>query len=172
MNLMNIMLDKSDLPPKSLILSAVDGIWAIASNKIITLPTYIIYSKQAKDKDLLKLVNSRINTVRKQISRIQQFLKDYGFEGPREPNWEKKLNNEPFVLSTSILDDEEIAMGMKEHIRSVLGLETEALRNMTIPETRKLIFELMKEGNSDYGKIIELQKEKKWTDNPPTVIQQ
>jgi hypothetical protein len=61
---------------------------------------------------------------------------------------------------------------MKEHIRSVLGLETEALRNMTIPETRKLIFELMKEGNSDYGKIIELQKEKKWTDNPPTIIQQ
>jgi hypothetical protein len=172
MNLINIMQDKSDIPPKTLILSAVYGIWDIARNKIITLPIYVIYSKQAKDKDLLKFINKRIDTVRKQISMIQQFLKDYDLEGPQEPNWEKKLNNDPFVLSTSIIDDEEIAMSMREHIRSVLGIETEALRNAVIPETRNLIFSLLKKGNDDYAEIIELQKEKKWTDNPPTLIQQ
>lgn len=172
MNLMNIMLDKSDLPAHSLSMGGALGLWDVARNKIVTLPIYVIYLKQVKDKDLQKLVNSRISTVRSQISKIQNLFKEHDFEGPTEPNWEKKLNNEPFVLSGSILDDEEIAMGMKELIRSVIGLETEALRNATIPEVRNLIFSLMKEGNGDYSSIIKLQKEKGWTDNPPVLVQQ
>jgi hypothetical protein len=172
MNLINIMQDKSDIPPKTLVLGAVYGTWDIARNKIVTLPIYIIYSKQAKDKELLKLINLRINILRKQIGKIQQLFKEKDFEPPIEPNWEKKLNNDNFVLSGSILDDEEIAMGIKEHIRSVLSLETEALRNATMPEVRNLIFNLMNEGIDDYSSIIKLQEEKKWTANPPTLIQQ
>lgn len=172
MNLINIMLDKSDIPKNGLSMGGALGLWDITRNKIVTLPIYIIYSKQAKDKDLLKLINERINTVRKQIDRLQQLFKEHDFEAPTEPNWEKKLNNDTFILSGSILDDEEIAMGLKEHIRSVIGLETEALRNSTIPEVRNLVFSLLKEGNHDYGSIIKLQKDKKWSDAPPTLIQQ
>jgi hypothetical protein len=172
MNLMNIMLDKSDLPAHSLSMGGALGLWDICKNKIVTLPVYVIYLKQAKDKDLIKFIDSRINTVRRQIGKVQKLFKDSDFEAPREPNWEKKLNNDAFVISRSILDDEEIAMGMKEHIRSVLSLETEALRNATIPEARDLIFSLLNEGQDDYTRIIKLKKEKKWTDDPPTLIQQ
>lgn len=172
MNLINIMLDKSELPKESLGLGGALGLWEVTNNKIVTLPVYIIYSKQAKDKELLKLINSRINTVRKQIGKLQQFFKEHEFEAPTEPNWEKKINNETFVLSSSILDDEEIAMGMKEHIKAIIGLETEALRNSVLPESRDLIFRLMKEGDEDFSAIIKLMKEKKWTNDPPTIIQQ
>lgn len=166
------MLDKNDLPADSLTMGGALGLWDIARNKIVTLPVYVIYLKQAKDKELVKYVSNRIGTVRKQIGRIQQLFKEHGFDAPTEPNWDKKMNNDAFVLSGSILDDEEIAMGIKEHLRSVLGLETEALRNSTIPEVRNLIFDLMKQGNSDYSKIIKIQKERKWMDNPPVLIQQ
>lgn len=172
MNLWNMMLDKSDLPENSLGLGGALGLWEVTNNKIVTLPVYIIYSKQAKDKDLLKFINNRIDTVRKQITKIQYFFKEYNFEAPTEPNWEKKLNNDAFVISGSILDDEEIALGMKEHIKSVLSIETEALRNATMPEARNLVFSLMKDGSKDYGLLLKLMKEKKWSNNPPTLIQQ
>ena len=172
MNLINMMLDKSEIPEKSIGLGGAVGLWEITNNKIVTLPVYIIYSKQAKDKELLKLINSRINTVRKQIGKLQQFFKEHDFEAPVEHNWKKKLNNETFAISGSILDYEEIAMGMKEHIKAVIGLETEALRNSIMPESRNLIFSLMKEGDDDFSSFIKLMKDKKWTNNPPTLIQQ
>lgn len=172
MNLINIMLDKSGMPPNGICMGCLLGLWNIINNKIITLPEYIIYSKQAKDKELLGFINARINTVKKQIGSIQQFMKERNFEVPKEPNWDKKMNNEPFMLSSSILDDEEIAMGMKEHLKAVLGLETEALRNTTIPEGRKLIFSIIKTGQADYSSLIKLMREKNWMDTPPIAIQQ
>jgi hypothetical protein len=101
-----------------------------------------------------------------------EFMKAVFNKEPAEPNWEKKLNNETFAISGSILDDEEIAMGMKEHIKSIIGLETEALRNSIMPESRNLIFSFMKEGDDDFSSFIKLMKEKMWSNNPPTLIQQ
>lgn len=160
------------MPPNGICMGCLVGLWNITKTKIITLPTYIVYSKQAKDNELLKFINARINTMKKEINSLQQFMKDRKFEVPKEPTWEKKINNDPFILSRSILDDEEIAISIRENMNATLGLEAEALRDTTIPEGRNLIFSIIKVEQTDYRSILKIMKEKKWMDNPPSAIQQ
>jgi len=50
-------------------------------------------------------------------------------------------------LSDTILADRDIAAGLGEHLRAVLSLETEALRNTTIPEARNLVYNIFKTDN-------------------------
>lgn len=173
MNLTNIFFDKSGLPEYSLSAGGALGLWNIASNKISRLPIYIIFLKQAKDKDLQKFINSTISTVQREIASIQKVFKEAGFNYPSEPNWEKKLMDESaFVISDAILNDEEISNALKEIIRGILGLETESLRNATAPEVRDLIYKLLKDDNEIYSLVLKLQKEKKWISLAPAIMPQ
>ncbi|MGE5405686.1 MAG: DUF3231 family protein [Candidatus Saccharibacteria bacterium] len=173
MNLMNIMLDSSQAPEYSIVAGGTLGMWDIARHKIIFLPIYMVYSKQAQDKDLIKFFESRINTVLKHINKIQDFFKGKDFDFPKEPNIERKLkNDDAFVVSRAILDDEEIAIAMREHLRAAISLETEALRNAVSPDVRELIYGILKEDNDYYSDIIKLQKTKNWADFPPVLMQQ
>lgn len=173
MNLINILFDKSDLPPNTIALGGSYGLWDVARDKIIIFPIYLIYVRQAKDKDLKKHLNARITAIQKQIETIQKFFKDRGFDAPKEPVWKNKVNDDsPFALSSTILDDEEIAMALREHLKNALGLETEALRNATLPDVRELIYEILKEDNKTHAEVLKLQKEKGWTDFTPTLMQQ
>ncbi len=173
MNLTNILFDKSGLPEHSLSTGGALGLWDIASNKIARIPIYIIFLKQVKDKDLHKFINSTINIVQKEIAKIQKVFKEKGFAYPSEPNWERKLKDKsPFIVSSSILNDEEISNALKEIIRGILGLETEALRNSTNPEIRDLIYELLKDDNEIFSSLLKLQKEKNWISSVPAVLPQ
>ncbi|MGE5415347.1 MAG: DUF3231 family protein [Acidobacteriota bacterium] len=173
MNLMNIMLDSSQVPAHSIVAGGALGLWDTARHKIIFLPIYVVYSKQAQDKDLIKFFESRINTVQKHVNKIQEFFDSKDFDFPKEPNITRKLNNDDaFVVPRAILDDEEIAIAMREHLRAAISLETEALRNAVSPEGRDLIYSILKEDNDFYSDIIKLQKTKNWTDFPPVLIQQ
>jgi len=173
MNLTNILFDKNGLPEYSLSMGGALGLWDIAANKIARIPIYIIFLKQVKDKDLQKLINATINLVQKEISKIQKVFKEKGFDYPSEPNWERKLKDEsPFAISASILNDEEISNALKEIIRGILGLETEALRNSTVPEIRDLIYELLKNDNEVFGLLLKLQKEKSWISSVPSILSQ
>lgn len=173
MNITNILFDKSGLPEHSLSAGGALGLWNIAANKIARLPIYIIFLKQAKDKDLKKFINATISKVQKEIADIQKVFKGAGFNYPSEPNWEKKLMDESaFIISASILNDEEISNALKEIIRGILGLETEALRNSTIPEVRDLIYEMLKNDNEIYSSVLKLQKDKNWIFSPPTILPQ
>jgi|GEM_PF-1477762 len=173
MNLTNILFDKSRLPEHSLSMGGTLGLWDIAANKIARLPIYTIFLKQAKDKDLHKFISTTMNTVQREIAKIQKVFKDKGFDYPSEPNWERKLKDEsPFVISSSILNDEEIANAIKEIIRGILGLETEALRNSTDPEVRDLVYELLKDDNGIFSALLKLQKEKNWISLTPTILPQ
>ncbi len=173
MNLINLLFDKSHLPENSLTLGGAFGLWDIARNKITSIPIYIILLKQSNDKDLKKHLNTRINTVCKQIETIRKLFMDKGFEPPEATNLESKINDQStFTVSNVILGDKDIAASLGEHLRAVLNLETEALRNTTIPEVRNLIYDILKADNKVYGAFVKLQKEKNWLDSPPTLLQQ
>jgi hypothetical protein len=173
MNLTNILFDKSGLPENSLSMGGALGLWNIAANKIARLPIYIIFLKQAKDKDLQKFINTTMSIVQKEIANIQKVFKEKGFDYPSEPNWKKKLKDEStFVISASILNDEEISNALKEIIRGILGLETESLRNSTSPEIRDLVYDLLKDDNEIFSLLLKLQKEKNWISLTPTILPQ
>lgn len=173
MNLTNILFDKSVLPEYSLSMGGALGLWDIAANKIARFPIYVIFSKQVKDKDLQKFINTTMNTIQKEIAKIQKVFKEKGFDYPSEPNWERKLKDEsPFVISAAILNDEEISNALIEIIRGILGLETEALRNSTDPEVRDLIYELLKGDNEIFSSLLKLQEEKNWISLPPIILPQ
>lgn len=173
MNLTNILFDKSGLTEHSLSMGGALGLWDIAANKIARIPIYIIFLKQVQDKDLQRFINATINIVQKEIAKIQKVFKEKGFDYPSEPNWERKLKDEsPFVISASILNDEEISNALKEIIRGILGLETEALRNSTVPEIRDLVYELLKDDNEVFSSLLRLQKEKNWISLTPVILPQ
>lgn len=172
MSIMDI-LTSSNEQTNNLALGSALGLWDIARNKIINEISNIILYKQAKDKDLKKILHARTHTVMpEQVERIQKFFKSKGFAFPQEPKLEMKLKDESsFNISSTILDDEEIAFSLRERYRAVLSLETEAMRNATEADARKLIYDIYTEDNRFYSDVIKLQKEKKWTDFPPTLIQ-
>lgn len=173
MNLMNIMLDKSGLPANSMGLGASLGLWELAGTKITNMNLYIIYSKQVQDKDLKKLLKTRINTTQKQLETIKKYFNAREFDAPEEPNWEKKLNDDSsFTIPSSILNDKEIAIALRENVRSALSVITETLRNSVVPEARNLVYDILKEDNKNYEEVIELQIKKNWTNFPPALIQQ
>lgn len=171
MNLTNVLFDKNDLPKNSLSMGSVLGLWEIATNKLARFPVYVVFFKQANDKDLQKYLSSTMSKVQKEIEGIQKIFHDKGFEYPSAPNLEKKLKDESaFVISASILNDEEISNAAKEIIRGILGLETEALRNATVPELRNFIYEMLQDDNNLYISLINLQKEKNWIAYPPALL--
>ena len=98
---------------------------------------------------------------------------DKGFKPPEATNLEGRINDQSeFVVSGTILADKDIAASLREHLRAVLSLETEALRNSTVPEVRNLIYDILKADNKVYGAFVKMQKEKNWLDSPPSLLQQ
>lgn len=173
MNIVNMMFDNSGLPEHSLSMGGTLGLWNIANNKIIHLPAYIIYLRISKDDDLKKFLSARINTVRKQIGTVQGLFKDKDFDVPREQHWDMKLKEEsPVIIPDTILDDEEIAMLMRENLRAALNIGAEALRDATIPEARSTIYDILKKDNKYYAELTELQNRKNWVENFTPMLEQ
>lgn len=171
MNLTNMIFNRSELPENSLSMGGALGLWDIAANKIARFPLYVIFLKQAGDKDLQNSLSSTISSVQRQIAAIQKLFKEKGFKYPMAENLDRKLKDKsPFVVSSLILNDEEISNAEKEIVRGILGLETEALRNATVPEERDLIYEMLKDDNDIYISLLNLQKKKNWIVVPPDVL--
>lgn len=148
------------------------SLWDVARNKIIGLSTLSIYYRQARDKDLKDFVKSGMDVViPKHVNRIQKILKGKGYDLPEEQNWEKKINDDSaFAVSRALLDDEEIAMSIREIIRLTLSLEAEAVRKTTDPDIVSLSAAMLDDDNRSYAAILALQKKKGWKDYPPHLL--
>lgn len=171
MNLTDRIFNRSELPENSLSMGGALGLWDIAANKIARFPLYVIFLKQAADRDLQNSLSSTISSIQRQITAIQKLFKEKGFKHPMAADLDKKLKDKsPFVISGLILNDEEISNAEKGIIRGILGLETEALRNATIPEERDLIYDMLKVDNDLYISLLNLQKKKNWIVMPPDVL--
>lgn len=148
------------------------SLWDIARNKIIGLSTLSIYYRQARDKDLKDLLKNGIDLLLpKHVNRIQKILKSKGYDFPEEQNWEKKIDDDsPFVMSSALIDDEEIAMSIREIIRLTLSLEAEAVRKTTDPDIINLSVAMLDDDNRSYTAILAMQKKKGWKDYPPNLL--
>jgi uncharacterized protein YbaP (TraB family) len=148
------------------------SLWDVARNKIIGLSTLSIYYRQAKDAELKDLVKNGIDFVlAKHVNKIQKVLKGMGYEFPTEQNWKRKLNDDsPFVLSSLIIDDEEIAMSLREIIRLTLSLEAEAIRNTSDEDIKNLLVNMLDDDNTAYSAVLALQRKRNWKDFPPALL--
>lgn len=160
--------------PNNLHLGDILSLWDMARNKIIGLSTLSIYYRQAKDKELKDLIKNGIDFVLiKYINKIQKILKSKGYDFPAEQNWEKKINdNSTFIVSSAIIDDEEIAMSIREITRLTLSLEAEAVRNTFDQDIRSLSVNMLDDDNKVYSAILALQRKKNWKDFPPDLLPQ
>ncbi|HZK55644.1 MAG TPA: DUF3231 family protein [Desulfosporosinus sp.] len=170
MNLTSIFTSKEDAI--SLNLGSTLGLWDVCRNKLILQSTLIIFQKQAQDKDLKNMLQKKIDSIlNKNIDKIQKLLKEKGFIIPSEPNWQKKQSDRsPFIISDSILNDEEIAMSLRELTRMTLTIETEALRNAVDLEARELLRDIFDGDNNFYDEVIKLQTDNNWIDFPPYLL--
>ena len=173
MDFMQVVFNKK-MNANNLHLGDILSLWDVARNKIIGLSTLSIYYRQAKDKELKDLIKNGIDFVlAKHVNKIQKVLKGKSYDFPTEQNWERKINdNSPFVVSSSIIDDEEIAMSLREIIRLTLSLEAEAVRNTTDEDIRSLLVGMLDDDNRGYSAILALQRKKNWQDFPPNLLPQ
>jgi len=150
------------------------GLWNVARNKIIGLSTLSIYYRQAKDRELKDLVKNGIDFIlSRHINRIQKVLKSKGYDFPTEQNWERKVNDDsPFVISSSIIDDEEIIMSLREIIRLTLSLEAEAIRSSSDENIKDLLVNILDDDNKVYSAVLAMQRKKNWKDFPPDILPQ
>lgn len=148
------------------------GLWNVARNKIIGLSTLSIYYRQAKDRELKDLVKDGIDFIlSRHINRIQKVLKSKGYDFPTEQNWERKVNDDsPFVVSSSIIDDEEIIMSLREIVRLTLSLEAEAIRSSSDEDIKDLLANILDDDNKVYSAVLALQRKKNWKDFPPDLL--
>lgn len=148
------------------------GLWNVARNKIIGLSTLSIYYRQAKDKELKDLVKNGIDFIlSRHINRIQKVLKSRGYDFPTEQNWERKVNDDSlFVMSSSIIDDEEITMSLREITRLTLSLEAEAIRSSSDEDIKDLLVNILDDDNKVYSAVLALQRKKNWKDFPPNLL--
>jgi hypothetical protein len=141
-------------------------------NKLIGLPTLSIYYRQANDKELKDLLEDGIKFIlSRHIDKIQKLLKDKGYDFPSGQSWEMKLDeNTPFIIPNTMIDDERIAMSLREIIRLTLSLEAEGLRNTTDKNIRGLLTDILEDNNRGLAAILALQRKKQWKDFPPTIL--
>jgi hypothetical protein len=158
--------------PYVLHMGDVLAVWDVARNKLIGLSTLSIYYRQAKDKELKDLVEDGIKFVlNRHINKIQKLLKDKGYDFPSGQDWKRKLDeNTPFAIPNTMIDDEGIAMSLREIIRLTLSIEMEGLRNASDEDVRTLLREVLEDDNRGYSAILALQRKKNWTDFPPAVF--
>jgi len=170
MNLTSIFSSKEDAI--SLNLGSVVGLWDVCRNILILQSTLIIFQKQAQHKDLKNMLHKKIDSIlTNNVDKIQKLLIEKGFNIPTEPTWQKKQNDKtPFIISDSILNDEDIAMSLRELTRMTLTIETEALRNAVDTEARRLLRNIFEEDNDFYDEVIKLQIDNNWTDFPPYLL--
>ncbi len=152
----------------------VISLWEVARNKIIGLSVLSIFYRQAKDKELKDLIKNGVDfSTTRHISKIQKILKDRGYNCPSEQNWERKFDEKTaFVIPDTMLDDEDIAMSMREIVRLVLTLEAESIRNATDENIIDLMSNILDDDNMGYNAILALQRKKNWQDFPPTLLPQ
>ncbi|MGE5405687.1 MAG: DUF3231 family protein [Candidatus Saccharibacteria bacterium] len=148
------------------------SLWDVARNKLIGLSTLSVYYRQAKDPDMKDLLKNGLDfIVDRHIDKIQKLLDKKGYNFPKGENWRRDLNEDaPFVIPNTLLDDQTIAMSLREIIRLTLSLESEGLRNSTDTDVRDLLSSIMDEDNTAYSGILALQRKKNWTDFPPTIF--
>lgn len=160
--------------PSGLNMGDFMAIWDVARNKIIGISTMSIYYRQAKDKDLKLLIKRGVyQNINKHVNSIQEVLKNRGFDPPKEPNWESKFADDThFTIPQAMLDDEEIAVSLREIIKLTLTLETEALRNSTDVDIRNLLTGILADDSNGFDMVLQLQIDKKWTDFPPIALSQ
>jgi len=173
MNFVAVFSNKSQIP-NGLHMGDFMALWDVAKNKIIGLSTMAIYYRQAKDKELKALIREGVDrNIAKHVSDIQKLLQSKGFVFPLEPNWERKFSNDSrFAIPLSILDDEEIAISLREIIRLTLSLETEGLRNASDPYVKELLNATLDDDFHGFETLIKLQRIRKWSDFPPLTLPQ
>ena len=158
--------------PNHLHIGDILSVWDVARNKLIGLSTLSIYYRQANDKELKDLVEDGIKFVLSDhINKIQKLLKDKGYDFPSGSDWHRKLDeNAPFVIPNTMIDDEGIAMSLREIIRLTLSIEAEGLRNTTDEDIRALLLDILEDDNRGYSAVLALQRKKDWKDFPPTIL--
>lgn len=158
--------------PNNLQLGDIIGLWDVARNKIIGLSTLSLYYRQAKDKELKDLVKDGVDFILvKHMNKVQELLKDRGYDFPMKENWKMKFDEDaPFAVPNTMINDEEIAMSLREIIRLTLTLEAEGLKNATDEGVRKLLAEILDDDNRGYTAVLALQRKKKWEDFPPVLL--
>jgi len=173
MSFVHVVFNKNE-NTNNLELGDMLGLWEVARNKIIGLSTLSIYYRQAKDKELKDHIKNGIDFIlSRHINQIQRVLKSKGYDFPAEQNWEKKVNDDsPFVISGTIIDDEEIAMSLREITRLTLSLEAEAVRGSSDEDIKDLLVNILDDDNKVYSAVLALQRKKNWMDFPPALLPQ
>lgn len=158
--------------PLNLHMGDILSIWDVARNKLIGLSTLSIYHRQATDKELKDLLEDGTKFILdRHINRIQKLLQSKGYDFPTGDNWKTKLDEKaPFVIPDTMLDDEAIAMSLREIVRLTLSIEMEGLRNATDDDVRDLLIDILEDDNNGYSAVLALQRKKHWKDFPPTVL--
>lgn len=173
MNIVSVYSNKSQIP-NSLHIGDVMGLWDVSRNKIVGLSIMSIYFRQAQDKDLKSMIKAGVYlNIKKHVNAIQGILQDKGFIFPLEPNWESKFTTDSrFMIPQSMLDDEEITISLREILRLTLTLETEGIRNASNAKVKMILSGIVEDDYRGFDALLQLQKDKKWTEFPPLAMPQ
>lgn len=146
------------------------GLWFIARDKLIKLNLYEIYLSQVVDPELKKALESAVlKTVIPHIKKINLMLHEEKFEIPSMLGRTSLDLNVRETGDLHFLKDYEIAVNMREHIRTVLFLDFHAIIDAVRSDVLDLLWDIFSEDLQRYRGIIKLQKDKNWLLSPPAV---
>lgn len=147
------------------------GLWSIAVDKLNKLNLYEIYLSQAHDVDLKDTLESAMKkTIIPHIKKINNLLHEEEVEIP------SLIGRTTLDLigrdtgNLNFIKDYEIALNMKEHLRTVLLLDFETLMDSVRDDAMDLAWDIFNEDIQGYRNLIDLNKKKNWTVFPPGVV--
>ncbi|MFX4261538.1 DUF3231 family protein [Pelotomaculum propionicicum] len=146
------------------------GLWSIARDKLIKLNLYEIYLSQVVDAELKKALESAAKkTVIPHIKKINLMLHEEEFEIPSMFGRTSLDLNVRDTGDLYFLKDYDIAVNMREHLRTVLFLDFEAIMDSVRSDAMDLLWDIFSEDLQGLRDIIEIQKKKNWLLSPPAV---
>lgn len=138
-------------------------LWRIVIDKLVVLNLYEVYLSQAGDAELRKTLDSAVKkTVIPHIKKINDLLHREGVEIP------SMLGRTTLDLTgrdtgnLSFIRDYEIALNMKEHLRTVLLLDFEAIMDAVRNDVMELVWGIFSEDLKAYRDVVNIQKQKNW----------
>ncbi|MDA8336867.1 MAG: DUF3231 family protein [Peptococcaceae bacterium] len=151
------------LPGERLEVGEVASLWYICHNKLIGLATLEIYLSQAEDVSLKALIDAGLKKIAiPHIEKIQQLLHK---EGVELPSVHRRTNLSIIGRDTGtgkFIEDDEIAISIREILRLSLMQEYEGMVDSTRPDVMDLCAVMYGEDYGGYRKIVELARTKGW----------
>lgn len=165
MDLKTILVDKAPAG-----VEWVEGamLWDICQFKISGLPIAEQFLVQAQDKDLKMTINMGIDKILiPHIEKLRNFLIKEGLEVPPMPDRKVKGNNTDAFTKSNLINDADIANGLRNVFRLGLNLDIRGITYGTRADINYLFKEILNEDIDGYINITKLILIKNWAVTSP-----